>query len=198
MVKRRNSSLKNRLWAAALYHARQNRLFRLTGGGANSDPQSVGATDGVLSTSSYSMKGNMYTLGSARKIVSVTGKFTQAEEFTLLIAEVNVVGVIQAILFDGGAFTATGGGAPGVEETVTPPTPVALESGKRYAVAFYRTAGGAMNFYTDSNNPPVDTGGDFTPDGNVRVNNNTPAVSESINYPGFSSYWGVLINHEAV
>lgn len=200
MVKRSNKSLKEQRLAAALYYARQNRLERLAGGSTpvDPDPQTVGNTDGALSTSNYSMKGDMYTLGSARKIISVTGKFTQAVNITLLIAEVDASGIIQSILYDGGSFDATGGGSPGVRETVTPATPVELESGKRYAVAFYRTAGGGMNFYTDSNNPPIDSGGDFTPDGNVRVNNNTPAVSDNINYSPFSSYWGVEIDHEAV
>lgn len=196
MAKRSNKSLKERRLAAALYHARKNRLARLAGGSTpvDPDPQTVGNTGGALSTSNFSMKGNMYTLGSARQITSVTGRFNQATNITLLIAEVNASGIIQSILYDGGAFDATVGN----RHTVTPASPVALESGKRYAVAFYRTLGSGMDFYTDSNNPPVDSGGDFTTDGNIRVNNNSPAVSDNINHASFSAYWGVEIDHEAV
>lgn len=166
MVKRSNASLKERRLAAALYHARQNRLARLAGGGGGA-AATIGTTNETgftLETTTYNKRGNFYTVTENRKILTVAGRFTQSFTVELLIAEINTGNdKIITILIDQGEvqLTSSATSAPGeVLEFDISNQNIVFEVGKAYAVVFRHAAGAGFHQYRiDEGNFPVDSDG---------------------------------------
>jgi len=204
MVKRRKKSLRTRKLAAALYHARQNRLARQGGSSPAPASSTIGTTDetgATLETINYLKRGNFYTVTENRKLLTVSGRFTQAKTLDLLIAEVDTVSdrIITILIDDGEVqLTSSTGSAPGeVLEFDISDLNIVFEVGKAYAVVFGSSFASVNQYYIQEGDFPADSEGVMNVKPGIRVRTDS-AWSVNVDLTNTSTEkWLQEITHEA-